>query len=303
MTRALKNFCEKLRIFVEIRVREDLATVAARFYVRLGTWFQERQADIIAARQRIAELADSLEGPVLIPNPGATPHGSFHAGTENDDEAMHATLRGSNTIRVVLPHGEDHLDRSAAEALSSVQKEELARLEQALTKLVVEPRGGLIGVSKGSSDLVRSLGGPMVEQATAFLSGLLPAEDVTAVELSAAGGQSTELSRRVASYVRGAAPLSAGPAAEEKTFVVVPDTEAGNKYAEEVKKAVPSVYVVPVLGAGTDLLFCREQACLRTSDLLQLLDPCFEAYQETLTVIERNPHSRFDVTNWLPLVE
>ncbi len=303
MTRALKTFCEKLRVFVEIRVREDLATVAARFYVRLGTWFQERQADIATARRRIAELADVLEGPVLIPNPGATPHGSFHAGTENDDEAMHATLRGSNTIRVVLPHGEDHLDRSAAEALSSVQKDELARLEQALTKLVVDPRGGLVGVSKGSSDLVRSLGGPMVEQATAFLSGLLPAEDVTAVELSAAGGQSTELSRRVASYVRGAAPLSAGPVAEERTFVVVPDTEAGNRYAEEVKKAVPGVYVVPVLGAGTDLLFCREQACLRTSDLLQLLDPCFEAYQESVTVVERNPHSRFDVTNWLPLVE
>ncbi len=303
MTRALKTFCEKVRLFVEIRVREDLATVAARFYVRLGTWFQERQDDISNARRRIAELADMLEGPVLIPNPGATPHGSYHAAAENDDEAMHATLRGSNTIRVVLPHGEDHLDRAAAEALASVQAEEFARLEQALTKLVVDPRGGLVGVAKGSTDLVRSLGGPMVEQATAFLSGLLPAEDVTAVELSAAGSQPSELSRRVLSYVRGAAPLAAGPAAEERTFVVVPDTEAGNRYGEEVKKVVSGVYVVPVLGAGTDLLFCREQGCLRTSDLLQLLDPCFEAYQESVGVIERNPHARFDITNWLPLVE
>ena len=126
---------------------------------------------------------------------------------------------------------------------------------------------------------------------------------MTAVELSAAGNVPAELGRRIASNIRAAAPLAGGPAEEERTFVMVPDTDAGRMYSEEVKKALPSATTVPVRGSDTDLLFCREQGCLRTADLFRVLEPCWEAYQEASNSIEVNPHSRFDVTDWLPLVE
>ena len=177
------------------------------------------------------------------------------------------------------------------------------RIEQALTKLVVEPRGGLVGASKGTADLLRHLGGPLVEQATAYLSGLLPAQDVTQVELSSARNDPQELARRVASYARAAAPLARGPADEERTFVVLPATDPGNVYAREVTAAVPGAKTIPVHGPGTDLLFCREQGCLRTADLARLLEPCLDAYQAAAAAMETNPHSRFDVTTWVPLVE
>lgn len=301
--RALKTFAEKLRPFVEIRVREDLGHCAIRFYRRLRAWFEDKHRDLVAARKQILDLADFLDAPTRLPHPGATPVGSSHGIADVEEEAMHASLHGSNTIRVVLPYGEQHLDHSASRLLDSVPAEEFARLEHALTKLVIDPRGGLIGVCRGSPDLGRTLANPLVEQACAFLSGLLPTEDVAQVELSAAGENPTELSRRVASYVRGAAPLVSGPSGEEKTFVVLPDTPPGRVYAEEVKKAVPGAIVVPVRGAGTDLLFCREQSSLRTADLHRLLEPCIEAYQHSLTVIELNPHARFDVAKWLPLAE
>ena len=84
---------------------------------------------------------------------------------------------------------------------------------------------------------------------------------------------------------------------------MVPDTDAGQTYSAEVRASVKNVTTVPVRGTDTDLLFVREQGCLRTADLFRLLEPCWEAYTEAAESVEANPHSRFDVTTWLPLVE
>ena len=37
--------------------------------------------------------------------------------------------------------------------------------------------------------------------------------------------------------------------------------------------------------------------------LYRMIDPCFDAYEEAAANQLLNPHSRFDVTEWLPLVE
>ena len=70
-----------------------------------------------------------------------------------------------------------------------------------------------------------------------------------------------------------------------------------------MKQVVPQAYCVPVRGQGTDLMFCREQPGLRMADLFNLIDPCWEAYQSLAESVLHNPHARFDVTEWLPLVE
>ena len=301
--RGLVKFADRVRQFAEVRVREDLAGSVVRFYHRLRSAFEDRQRDLAESRQMIDRMTDMLAAPVHLSTAGSTPPNPTAGLADDAEEAMHATLRGSNTIRVVLPYGEDHLDRSAARMLADVPPAEYLRIEQALTKLVVEPRGGLVGVCKTSADLLRHLGGPLVEQATAYLSGLLPAQDVAQVELSSARNDPQELGRRVASYARAAAPLASGPASEERTFVVLPATDPGSVYANEVMSAVPGAKTIPVHGPGTDLLFCREQGCLRTADLSRLLEPCLEAYQDAMSTTETNPHSRYDVTTWVPLVE
>lgn len=298
--RSLRNVADKLKTFGEIRIREDLAMATLQFYQRLQVWFEEKLRDLEFARERLGHLAGLLEAHVLLPgttvNPGTpTPDGA--------DEVMQTTLQGSNTIRVVLPYGEDHLDASAAEMLQLLPMSEQTRLELILTRLVVEPRGGLATATRGSADLIRHLAAPMIEQATAFLTNHLPSEDVTAVELSAAGGNSNELERRIQSYVRAAAPLAGGPAEEERTYVMVPDTDPGRSYGEAVQRAVRGAITVPVKAYGADLLFCREQGCLRTADLFRLLEPCWEAYHQATTSLETNPHARFDVSGWMPLVE
>ena len=284
-------------------MKEDLAQAAHQFYCRLRLAFEDRLRDLTLTRERLTDLAGVMEATIgLTPNGDFTPPSGAQA-LQDTEELLQTTLQESNTMRVVLPHGADHLDRSAAEMLGVLGATDHARLELILTRLVVEPRGGLTGLARGSADLIVALAAPMVEQATAFLTNLVPGEDVTAVELSAAGGGPGELARRISSYVRAAAPLASGPATDEKTFVMVPDTEAGEAYSDAVRASVKGVTTVPVRGTDTDLLFVREQGCLRTADLFRLLEPCWEAYTEAAESVEANPHSRFDVTSWLPLVE
>ncbi|OWK43898.1 protein kinase domain-containing protein [Fimbriiglobus ruber] len=300
--RSLRAVAEKIKIFADVRIQEDLASVTAQFYRRLGVWFEDKLRDLAFAREQLADLATAMEAQVLLPGTGSTVTGGQEPHAESE-EGVPNTLQGSNTMRVVLPFGEDHLDRSASELLAQLPPDKPPRLELILTRLVIDPRGGLVGACRASSELFPFLAGPMVEQATAYLTNLLPCEDVTEVELSAAGAGPGDINRRVASYIRAAAPLVTGPSEEERTFVMLPDSTAGLRYAEEVTKAVPSATTVPVRGAVTDLLFCREQGCLRTADLFRLLEPCWEAYHQAATNLETNPHARFDVTGWVPLVE
>jgi hypothetical protein len=299
--RQLRGFADRLKKFVELRVKEDLSAVAAGFYRRVQASLLDRLRDTTLARERLGQLVQLMDAPILLADGGRDATGESDRD-ELSDEAMQATLHASNTARVVLPNGEDHLDRSARDMLKVLTPDHHRRLQEVIQRLVLEPRGGLTALAAHAPDLPRALAAPIIEQATAFLSTLLPSQDVTQVELSTREVRDGGLARRIAGYVKLAAPAAAGPPEEERTYVLVPATEAGMTFAREVKQVVPKVTTVSVQGAGTDLLFCREQGALRTSDLQKLVEPCWEAYAAAVDDPETSPHSRFDVTEWLPLV-
>ncbi len=296
--KSVRTVADKVRAFVDFRVVEDLTHAAAQFYRRLWTRFDGMHRDILTARDRLAALAELMEAPIMLGGSG-----SQHGGQEVGEETTQSGIQASNTMRVVLPNGENHLDRSAADLLQRISQDSLVALEDVLTKVVLSPRGGLVVLANSTNDLSQPLANPLIDQATAYLADLLPGEDVTAVEFSAARNDPAELTRRVQSYLRAAAPMTGGPADEERTFLLYPDTEPGRRYADTVRAVCPEAYPVPIRGAGTDLLFCRELGGLRAADLFRQLEPCWDAYQQSAEHVLRSPHSRYDVTEWLPLVE
>lgn len=298
--RQLRGFADRLARFVELRVKEDLATVAGVFYHRLQAVMQDRLRDTTLARERLTQLVQLMEAPILLSS-GSKEVSPNNDSAEVSDEAMQTTLHMANTVRVVLPNGDDHIDRSAREMLTGLTPDHVRRLDEILSRLVLEPRGGLTAVCSTAADLPRALAVPAIEQATAFLTILLPTQDVTQVELSTQEVKAGGLQRRIASYVRLAAPQAGGPPEEERTYVLVPATDAGLKFAREVKQVAPKAITVTVQGTGTDLLFCREQGALRQIDLSRLIEPCWEAYLEAASDPETSPHCRSDVTEWLPL--
>jgi serine/threonine protein kinase len=299
--RTLRAFHEKLKLFFDSRVMEDLAAATARFYRKLAARIDDHLRSVLVARDQLDAMIRQVESP-----PPTTPGSRFgmpglRSRADTSDESMQATLELSNTMRVVLPNGDDQLDHAAAESLKDLPPEEVVKLYDILDRLVIEPRGGLVQLCKLNSDLYRALCLPMIEQTAAFLANIVPTQDVTEVELTSQESKKGTLPQRISHYLKLATPQAPGPVEEEKTYVLVPATPPGAKFAGEVKQVLPKVVTVTVQGQGTDLLFCREQGYLRPADLMKLIEPCWDSYSTAAEAIESSPHCRFDVLEWMPL--
>jgi serine/threonine protein kinase len=295
--RSMKHFLDQLRNYARLRLQEDFADATTRFYRTLRSRLDDRIRDMTTCRTRVDQVIRTMENPLYnLPVSTDTP-------VAMSEEALQQTIHPTNTLQVVLPAGDTHLERSAKRIVQTVKPEDMARLEIALQKLVLEPRGGLVTLCQLNADMLRTLVAPMVDQTTAFLGDLLPITDVTDVETSAAAARNVELPDRIRDYHRRSAPATGTPDVDEQTFVLVPDTEPGKDYAELVKKTVPAAMTVAVAGSATDLMFCREHGCLRTDEVMALLTGCQPAYFQSLANPHTAPHSRYDVIEWMPLSE
>jgi len=294
--RSMRHFLEQLRAFARLRLQEDLIDATARFYRALRVKIEERLRGLSFCRTRLQHLLQVLESPLM----------NLPAHTDEpvalSEEALQQTLHPTNTLEVVLPSGENHIERSAARVLKTVKAQDLVRLEHALQKLVLEPRGGLTSLCGINADLMRTLFAPMIEQTTAFLGDLLPVTDVTEVEVSTSRAMQVDAAVRVRDYHARAHPPTESTA-EERTFVVLPDSAPGKAFEAVVRRALPDAVTIPVQGAATDLMFCREQGCLKPAELLALVSACQPAYYQALASPHTSPHARFDVMEWMPLAE
>lgn len=294
--RSMRHFLEQLRAFARLRLQEDLLDATGRFYRALAAEIETRLRNLSFCRTRLVQVLQVIESPLAnLPALSDTP-------IALPEESLQQTLHPTNTTQVVLPRGERHIDRSVAEVLRLVKPQDVVRLEHALQKLVLEPRGGLAGLCRINADLLRTLIAPMIEQTTAFLGELLPTTDVTEVETSAPRAAKADTAARIQDYHKRAVPPCESSAAE-RTFVVVPDTASGKEFAAVVQRTLPAAVTVPVQGSATDLLFCREQGCMRHAELMALVSACQPAYYQALASPQTNPHARFDVTEWMPLSE
>lgn len=294
--RSMRHYLEQLRAFARLRLEEDLLDATGRCYRAIQNAIEAQIRDIGYCRNRLTHVLHVLDSPLAnLPAHTDSPIGL-------SEESLQKTLHPTNTIQVVLPNGEKHIDRSVRKVLQSVKAPELLRLENALQKLVLESRGGLSGLCRINADLLRTLIAPMIEQTTAFLGELLPVTDVTEVEATAARSMRVDPTVRIQDYHERAHPPRSS-SAEVRTFVIVPDSESGKSYAGLVRQTIPSSLTIPVQGSTTDLLFCREQGCLEPGELMALASGCQTAYYSALASPQTNPHARFDVTEWMPLSE
>src|SRR5262249_5338013 len=86
----------------------------------------------------------------------------------------------------------------------------------------------------------------------------------------------------------------------QHAFLLIPASDAGKAYGEEVRRALPQAQVVRVPGQAA-LLFCREQGYLRLEEVGHMLEPCRRAYEEAIVTPLVAPHARQDIVDWIPL--
>jgi hypothetical protein len=275
----------------------------------------------------------TARAPAADPDADAVPRNGYGSASGVDasptplasTDSYWESIRESATNRVVLPDNADQLERAAERFVAQLTGEQWGQIDQAFQDQVLAVRGGLFRACMDTNDLIRHFAGPLITQAVESLGEFLPITDVAQVELaSGADGQDAEA--RVFAYHAHAAPLVsmaargvpaavsspegrgtggegapafAAPAAEE-SFLLIPASEAGKRYGEEAKAALPRVHLVNVPGQA-DLMFCREQQAISAEDLERILRPYRAAYADAATTPLSSPHARFDIQDWTPL--
>ncbi|HKB40099.1 MAG TPA: hypothetical protein VKD72_26925, partial [Gemmataceae bacterium] len=299
--RILRNFLDHAAAFARHRLAEDLAEAVVQFFRRLQSGVEERLRDLSFCRQRLAHLRQMLE----------TPGDPFALGTAGAMERTPAypsrntrtvpAVRGASNVQVILPYGETEIETAASRFLAGLGSHHWVKLEEVLQMLVLDPLGGLYAVCQKTSDLLRQLAGPLIDQTSAFLSELLPVTDVAQAEQSSSKAGPGSLAERIRDSHRLARPLVPGETAEQKSFLLVPTSPAGTELGERCKEMILGLKVLRVAGQASDLTISREQGYLRHRDLAEILRNCHDAYRELKKSAQGSPHARFDIPEWMPL--
>jgi serine/threonine protein kinase len=307
--RLLRVFMDHLAAFSRQRLMEEVISAGIQFYAALHSRLSGRLRDLSFCRQRLRHLQENLQ----LPPEAATNNGAnvalalgIEAGSSNSPPpsalAYWDGLRDSQTARLVLPGGEEDLERAALRFLGTLKVEQWSLLDQALQDRVLTPLGGIHKMCFGSGgDLARSLANPLVNAASTCLSEHLPITDVTQVEFSATSVQKADLPSRIKAYFDSAAPLVGNQEPnQQRAFLLVPTSDAGKEYGDMARAVLPSLQLVKVPGQA-DLMFCREQESVTPEEVQRSFRPCRQAYEEAAVFPNTSPHARFDITDWIPL--
>jgi len=280
----------------------------------------ERLRDLQFCRQRLRHLQASLEGQIDNTEEDTT---TTRAAAETplgnspipSTEAYYEAMRQSRTARVLLPEGEDDLERAAIRFLQRITANQWIQLDADLHEHVLQPRGGLHGALMTNGDISRTLTEPLLEDAIEMLGQHLPIMDVAQIlgkEFGLVEADGTlngkhpgavveDLGKQLRSYLDRAVPLLAeGSDAGKHAFLLVPASDVGKHLGEAVQRVLPDVKVVRVPGQA-DLMFCREQPNLSVQELEKVMHQFRAAYQAAALTPPTSAHARFDIMDWLPL--
>jgi hypothetical protein len=323
--RQLRVFLDHLAAFARQCLAEDCMAALQLFYGALRCQLADALRELTFCRQRLRHVQEALESSLQTveeevdaadgdASPAATPLMST--------ESYWESIRESATTRVVLPAGEEDLERAAQHFATTLTPEQWLFLDQTFQEQVLAMRGGLYQACSTTNDLVRHLVAPLLTQATVCLANQLPVTDVAEVEMGLAQQIPGEIEARIRSDHENAAPLPCAPLVgattvrnsarmkairqttvirrRDHSFLLVPASDAGKAYGEAAAEVLPHLHLVTVPGQA-DLMFCREKDALTTEELEQILRPCRGAYDEVAGAPPVSPHARFDVNDWTPL--
>ncbi len=302
--RHLRVFVDHLAAYARQRLAEEVVGATQQFFGFLHGRLGERLRDLTFCRQRLRHLQECLDTPEVDGEEMAVTR--FGADTTMSHSPVPSTesfweaIRQSATAHVVLPEGDDDLERAALHFLKGLKTDQWTQLDQLLQERVLAPLGGLHNACATCGDLARNLAGPLVDQAAGCLGEHLPIMDVAQVQMALASSTAEVESQTHACFDQAAPLVSGKDPANQHAFLLIPASEAGKSFGEKTRQAVPDLKVVRVPGQA-DLMFCREQGFLTIEDLQQLLRTSRQAYESLSGVPHSSPHARCDIVDWVPL--
>jgi hypothetical protein len=304
MQKLLRAFLEKIREFTWHRLAEQQARALEEVFRQLQVRLVELQRDLTFCSQRLQHVEYTL----LAAPTEAEAALTRRAQEEEDD--IRSTYTSSKMLheaalvlasRVVLPEGQTDLEKAAIRFLQRVNINDWQELDYYLQENVLTPHGGLFELCMTNADLPRTLNAPLLEKTAEYLDRHLEVTDVCQAELSSAAALGVDIVAQTRAFHRLAQPsVMPKKPADEKDFLLVPSSPAGQELANLAKEAVPGLVSLQVT-SPTDLLICREQPGISVGDLNEILAAAKEEYLSQLNSATTTPHARCDILAWAPL--
>ncbi len=301
--RLARHFVERCQQYVQARLSEDFQNSLTQTYRKIQGKLEEQLRDLSFCRQRLSHLDQMLQSPAdpFALNAGARDVASTSKKPAGQTSKSTQLQSYSRMIEIRLPYGESSIENATRRFIQSLLPENTKKLEEVLQAIVLSPLGGLFAICRKNYDLLRQLAGPLIEQTAAYLSDLLSVTDVVQAELSKPGVEAIDLTNRLISSLEYAKPLVGGNLPDQKNYVIIPESEAGNRLAQSILDKKLDWQVIRTPGNSTDLTLCREQGYLRFGDLHEMLQHCRQAYDSMCQTPIGSPHNRFDISEWIPL--
>jgi hypothetical protein len=302
----LRHFVERVVTFARQRLVEQSHRALEEFYKILTSRLQDLKHDLTFCTQRLRHVEESL---MEVPPEEEAALSSASMDLLEPSPAHHhisssQVLRDTAVVlasRIVLPEGITDLESAATRFLASLHLNDWKELDLYLQQYVLDPLGGLYHLCLANSELTRTLNVPLLDRTAEFLDRHLAVTDVCLAELSSAESLHVDISMQCKAYHHLATPAFVGrKSAVEQTFLLIPGTQAGVHFAELAKAGLPDIQPVAI-SQTTDILICREQPNLGPDDLREVFAACREAYDQQIVTPLSSPHSRSDVSEWLPL--
>jgi len=314
--RLLRGYMDALSHFAHQRLTEEIIAAVRHAYALLAGRLAERGRDLGFCRTRLRHLQENLESGPSDPDEdmASTRAGSDYTLTHSPlpSSSFWEGIRQTATARVVLPDGEVDLERASLRFLQALPPESWVTLDKELYERVLTPRGGLHGACTNSGDMTRQLAEPLLAETSTFLGQHLPIMDVAQIlgmefgylnadaKMQPSGDQE-KLAQQTKDYIDRAVPLIVGKQlSKQASFLLLPASPAGKALGSGLCHVVPDLRLVSVPGQS-DLMICREQGWLTSTDLHKLLKPCRAAFETLAPSLTGSPHARFDILDWLPL--
>jgi hypothetical protein len=315
--RLLRAFMEALSQFARQRLAEEMTSAVRHFFIFLSGRLEERRRDLSFCRQRLRHLMEALEGNAFGEDEAMALTRTGADSTLNHSplpsaESYWEAIRDSATARVVLPDGEQDLERASLRFLQSLNAQQWQQLDKDLHERVLITRGGLHSACMSAGDLIRTLAVPLLDEAVSLLGQYLPIMDVAEIlgaefgildckSLDFQGTAGADLETQTRSFLARTTPLLARTdGSAQQTFLLVPASKAARALADATQKVVPGLTEVKVPGQA-DLMFCRDQGMLGTTDLQRAFKACRLSYEAAANNPQSSAHARFDITDWMPL--
>jgi hypothetical protein len=286
-----------LRTYTKCRYQGLVLARVTGIYVSLRGQLSDQMQEVGFCRNRLKELCRSLEADQVPGDPSLE--------------------EGPGLGRYLFPAGMLTLEEAGDKLFNRVQAADVQELDGRLQALIREQFTALVHVCLTASNMLKSLEAVMLREAEAVLAQKLVGCNVvdmyvarhTDGEAGTAG-----LAQEIASAFTAATPELNGLVTDVRKAhsaeVVILEAPAASlqsgaprllEVARQAAGGHPIIFAEAPAGPASDeVVFYREETCLRFADL-KLLGPLGrDAYRQMNNVEHFTPHTRMDITEWQP---